>query len=87
MCVANLAIDEDWTIQFDMMLLKNDIPSTLTLTNEGGRMYFHSQNWIDIATEFGMQAGKLFLLSLNEFEEGHVGGNKIYLWYDVQQSQ
>ena len=54
MCVANLAIDEDWTIQFDMMLLKNGIPLTLTLTNEGGRMYFHGQNSIDIAIEFGM---------------------------------
>ena len=71
MRVANLAIDEDWTIQFDMMFLKNGIPLTLTLTNKGGRMYFHGQNWIDIATQFGMQAEKSFLLFLNEFDEGH----------------
>lgn len=86
MRVANLAIDEDWTIQFDMMLLKNGIPLTLTLTNEGGITYFHGQNWIDIAIQFGMPAGKSFLLFLHEFDEGHDGGNKIYLWYDVQQS-
>ena len=40
MRVANLAIDEDWTIQFDMMLLKNGIPLTLTLTNEGRENLF-----------------------------------------------
>ena len=58
MHVANLAINENWTIQFDMMPLKNGIPLTLTLTNKGGRMYFHGQNWIDIATQLEMQTGK-----------------------------
>ena len=69
-----------------MMLLKNGIPLTLTLTNEGGKTYLHGQNWIDIATQFGMQAEKSFLPFLNEFEEGHQGDSKIYVWYDVQQS-
>ena len=41
MCVANLAMDEEWTIQLDMAMLKNGIPLTITLTNMGGRMYFH----------------------------------------------
>ena len=54
--------------------------------NGGGKLDFHGQNWIDIATQFGMQAGKPFLLFLHEFDEGHEGGNKIYLWYNVQQS-
>ena len=66
--------------------VKNGIPLTFPLTNEGGRTYFHGQNWIDIATQFGMQAEKSFLPFLNEFEEAHEGGNKSYLLYDVQQS-
>ena len=86
MRVANLAMDEEWTIQFDMALLKNGIPLTLTLTNAGGRTYFHGQNWMNIATELRMQAGRSFLLFLHEFEEGHPSGNKIYLWYGVPQS-
>ena len=65
---------------------KNGIPFTFPLTNEGGRTYFNGQNWIDIATKFGMQPGKSFLFFLNEFEEGHPDGNKIYLWYGVPQS-
>ena len=41
MRVAYLPIDVESMLQFDMMQLKNSIPLTLTLTNEGGRMYFH----------------------------------------------
>lgn len=85
MRVANLPIDVDGTVQFDMMLLKNGIPLTLSVTNETGRTYFSGPSWIQIATELEMQAGNAFLLFLHEFEEAQ-GGNKIYLWYDVPQS-
>jgi len=85
MRVANLSIGVDDTDQFYMMLLKDGIPLTLTVTNEGGRTYFHGPNCVQIATKLGMQAGKAFLLCLHEFEEPHID-NKIYLWYDVPQS-
>ena len=85
MRVANLPIDVEGTVQFDMTLLKNGIPLTLSVTNEAERTYFSGPSWIQIATELGMQAGKAFLLFLHEFEEAE-GGNKIYLWYDVPQS-
>ena len=55
MCVANPPIDEEGTVEFDMILLKNGIPLTLSVTNkadsEGGRTYFSGLSWIQIATK------------------------------------
>jgi hypothetical protein len=82
MRVANLPIDVERTVQFDIALLKNDEPLTLSVTNEAHRTYFSGPSWMQIAAHLGMQAGKAFLLFLQELEKG----NKIYLWYNVPQS-